>query len=126
MLLPSLLGGEQIGGLKDQTGPVKPGVRIPQKNPVIHHFERFLGQSPWHKNNMHPFTPDFDRYLAISPWKGLEKPPSAKNTVFRIERILYRMLPKKLFLKIYAKQYKRYFKKTADALKVGEITNIKV
>jgi len=97
-----------------------------QKNPVIHHFERFLGHSPWHKNSIHPFTPDFDRYLAMSPWSDLEKKPAPTNFTFRVERMLFRILPRKMFLRIFAKFFKRYFRKTAESLKVGEITNITV
>ena len=97
-----------------------------REHPVIHHFERFLGQSPWHRNNIHPFTSDFDRYFYISPWKDMEKKPAPRSFTFWLERLLYRVLPKKWFLAIFAKFFKRYFKKTADALKVGEITNIKV
>ena len=56
----------------------------------------------------------------------MEKKPAPRNFTFWLERLLYRVLPKKWFLAIFAKFFKRYFKKTADALKVGEITNIKV
>ena len=96
------------------------------KAPVIRHFERFLGQSPWHKNSLHPYTEDFDRYIAMSPWRDFVKPASASNMVFRIERMLYRVLPKKWFLAIFATYYKRYFKKTADALLAGTMNNIQV
>lgn len=97
-----------------------------QKNPVIRHFERFLGQSPWHLKSLHPFTKDFDYYLSISPWKDYQKQKANNTMTFRIERLLYRILPKKLFLPIFAHFYRRYFKKTADSLIKGSINNIKV
>lgn len=97
-----------------------------QKDPVIRHFERFLGQSPWHLNNLHPFTKDFDYYLSISPWRNYQKKKANSTMTFRLERLLYRILPKKLFLPIFARFYRRYFKKTADSLMKGNINNIKV
>jgi len=97
-----------------------------QSNPVIRHFERFLGHSPWHLNNLHPFTKDFDYYLSISPWKDYQKKKAVNTMTFRIERLLYRILPKKIFLPIFARFFRRYFKKTADSLMKGDIHNIKV
>lgn len=101
-------------------------IKEAQSAPVIRHFERFLGQSPWHLNNLHPFTKDFDYYMSISPWKDYEKKKSVNTLTFRIERLLYRVLPKKLFVPIFAKFYRRYFKKTADGLLKGDIKNIRV
>ncbi len=95
-------------------------------NPVIHHFERFLGHSPWHKNSIHPYTAEFDHYLAMSPWRDYEKKPSAKNRTFEIERLLYRVLPRGWFLAVFAFFFKRYFRKTAAALKAGAMDNITV
>lgn len=97
-----------------------------RKAPVIRHFERFLGQSPWHKHSIHPYTADFDRYMAMSPWRDYQKKPSPKNMVFRVERMLFRVLPKSWFLCIFSVYYKRYFKKTADALLSGSMNNITV
>lgn len=74
-----------------------------RKNPVILHIYRFLGQFPWHKDNIHPDTKVFDEYLAQTPWADLTKQPSKNNSlIFKIERNLYKILPKILFLRLFA------------------------
>lgn len=97
-----------------------------QKAPLIRHFERFLGQSPWHRRSLHPFVADFDKYLALSPWNGYEKKPAARSFVFGVERLLYRLLPSGWFLAIFSHFYKKYFKDTAESLRAGRIDNINV
>lgn len=71
-------------------------------NPVIVHTFRFLGEFPWHKDSLHPAVKDFDQYLGCSVWKEYKKLPSEQSgLVFKIERMLYRILPKSLFLLIF-------------------------
>ena len=94
--------------------------------PVIHHFERFIGESPWHKNNTHPYTKEFDYYMSISLWKDYVKMPANLNTTMKIEKTLYKTLPKSVFLPIWAHFYKQYFKKTSEQLASGEMKNITV
>lgn len=68
---------------------------------ILHTF-RYLGEFPWHKGTLHPHTPYFDRYMAISPWNTYVKTKSDKNgIVFQIERLLYRCLPKIIFLPVF-------------------------
>ena len=71
------------------------------KDPGILHFLRYIGESPWHKDNVHPDTPYFDKYLAISPWKDMIKKPAGKGMIFKVEKIMYRLLPKAVFLGIF-------------------------
>ncbi len=74
-----------------------------RRHPVILHMYRFLGQFPWHKNNLHPDTPLFDFYLSQTLWKDYQKQNSKCNSLlFKIERLLYRVLPGILFLKLFA------------------------
>ncbi len=67
----------------------------------IMHFFRYLGEQPWHKGNLHPCTPKFDTYLEKSPWRGYEKQDSTRSSLFEIEEMLYRILPKRIFLKTF-------------------------
>lgn len=78
------------------------------KEPVIRHFERFIGESPWNKNSVHPYTELFDSYLKISPWKDYEKKIARKTIILKIEKILYKLLPHDVFLKIWAMAFKHY------------------
>lgn len=74
-----------------------------RKNPIIMHTYRFLGEFPWHKNNLHPDTKLFDEYLKETPWADYEKRKTKNNSfVFKIERCLYRLLPKLVFLHLFA------------------------
>lgn len=71
-------------------------------HPVICHTYRFLGQFPWHKDNLHPDTKLFDEYLRQTLWADYEKQSSKNNSfIFKIERVLYRILPKMLFLFLF-------------------------
>lgn len=71
-------------------------------NPKILHAFRYLGEFPWHKNSLHPYRAYFDQYMELSLWKDYQKQPTEQNGVlFRIEKLLYRHLPKSIFLKIF-------------------------
>ena len=82
------------------------------QDPGILHFLRYVGESPWHKDNVHPDTPYFDKYLAISPWKDMVRKPSGKGGIFKIEKIMYRLLPRSLFLRIFFTVHDRMLKKS--------------
>ncbi len=71
------------------------------ESPCIYHFFRFVGEFPWHKATLHPDRELFDRYLALSPWKDYEKKPAQMGTVLKIEKLLYRVLPKGLFIMLF-------------------------
>lgn len=92
-------------------------MREAQKHAVIRHFERFVGESPWHKNSIHPYTKLFDKYLALSPWKGYEKKPANVGMVLKIEKLLYRILPKKLFLKVFSLGFGMFLSRTNNKFK---------
>lgn len=67
----------------------------------IYHFFRFLGEFPWHKDNLHPDNNIFNHYLEISPWSDYKKQPSNCGMTIKIEKVLYRILPKGLFLGVF-------------------------
>lgn len=72
-----------------------------RKNPVILHTYRFLGEFPWHVGNCHPDTPVFDEYLYKSPWKDYVKKKKELGTAFKIEKLLYKVLPRDMFLTVF-------------------------
>lgn len=94
-----------------------------QERPVIRHFERFIGESAWHLNTIHPYADLFDQYLNISLWSDYEKKPAKLSVTLKIEGILYRVLPKKIFLKIWATYFKHYLIRINK--KMEHSTNIK-
>ncbi len=67
----------------------------------IMHFFRYLGEQPWHKGNLHPCTGYFDRYMKMSLWSDFTKKESGKGIIFKIEKALYVILPKRMFLKLF-------------------------
>lgn len=67
----------------------------------IVHFLKFIGQNPWDKGNLHPCRRVFKEYLERTPWAGTEFRRSKVRAVFVIEKLLYCILPKRLFLKVF-------------------------
>ena len=67
----------------------------------IMHFFRYLGTQPWHANNLHPCSPMFDRYLDLSPWRDYKKESISPGTMFNIEIALYKILPDRVFLRLF-------------------------
>ncbi len=82
------------------------------KDPGIIHFLRYIGESPWHKDNVHPATPYFNRYLKLSPWKDMVRKPSGRGGVFKAEKMMYKVLPKALFLRIFYLVHDRMLRKS--------------
>lgn len=72
-----------------------------RNNIAIMHFFRYIGEQPWHKDNVHPCNSYFDAYLRKSLWKDYEKKKAKKGTIFVIEKILYKILPSVLFLRLF-------------------------
>lgn len=72
------------------------------KNPVILHAFRYLGMFPWNAGSIHPCVDEYEYYKRISEWKEI-KPIVAINedVAIKIERILHRGLPKRLFLIVF-------------------------
>lgn len=101
----------------------KQEMKVAKEYPVIHHFERFIGESPWHKNNITIFNDEFDYYLSLSPWKGYQKLSSDSSFVLKVEKLLYKILPHDVFLRIYRIAYKHYITKLNRKLEKG-ISNI--
>lgn len=88
-------------------------------NAVIYHTFRYLGEFPWHKDTLHPAVSLFDWYLAKSLWRDYKKRETDKNDiVFRMERTLYRILPKSVFIVIFKACYEIFmWKSNRDSLK---------
>jgi len=71
-----------------------------RKNPCIIHFFRFCGEYPWVPDSIHSCRPMFLKALEESLWKGFQYTKKPLALIFRIEKILYRILPQKLFMKL--------------------------
>ncbi len=82
--------------------------------PVIFHFLRFIGEYPWDEGNIHPDRERYRHYLAFTPWKDKPEDRPVRSLAFRIEKILYRILPGGIFLWIFSIAHRRYLKKQAE------------
>lgn len=71
--------------------------------PAILHAYRYLGAFPWQKSSHHPHAPCWEYYLTKTPWNGAQKKPAAGGLIFTAERILYRILPRRAFLALFAR-----------------------
>ncbi len=83
-----------------------------KENTAIYHCFRYLGEFPWHFNNQHPFRLKFDTYLKESPWKTYQKQKAENGVIIRIEKILYLVLPKGIFLSIFKVAHKIFLQKS--------------
>ena len=81
---------------------------------AIYHCYRWLGEFPWNKGNKHPFCDVFDKYLLLSPWKGYTKEKAGMGLVLRVEKILYRILPKRVFIKVFKQAHEMMLKRAEN------------
>jgi len=82
-----------------------------RENVSIYHCFRFIGEFPWHKDNLHPFNEIFDQYLSISTFCDYVKEKSDNGLMIRIEKVMYKILPRCWFLGIFYLIRLRFYKK---------------
>ena len=87
-----------------------------RKHPVILHVYRYLGDFPWHSHNLHPANALFDRYAEKSVWRGTIKKPATGGPVHKIEKAMYVVLPRRVFLSLFKGVTLRKFRKQNDSL----------
>lgn len=81
------------------------------KDVRIYHCVGGLCGRPWEKNNIHPLEDLFDKYIKLSPWKDFEKIHVPKFGIFKIQRFLYKILPKFIYVPIHKISLNIYYKK---------------
>ena len=86
-----------------------------RRQPVVLHAYRFLGQFPWHRDAIHPWRDLWWAYVAKSEWRDLV-PRENKGAGFALERVLYKLLPKRMFLFVFQTWQTRNFNKRLGAL----------
>ena len=72
-----------------------------QKGAIIYHCYRWLGDFPWNTGNLHPFSSVYEKYKGLSLWKDRESDKSEKGMALWIERFLFRLLPRAVFIFIF-------------------------
>lgn len=81
---------------------------------VIFHCFRFLGEFPWHYNNLHPCNSLFDKYLSMSPWRDYTKEKADSTIFMKVEKLLFRCLPHGLFLRIFVFMHNIYVERCRE------------
>lgn len=84
-------------------------LREARENPAIIHAYRFLGQFVWTENSAHPLADEYIKYLKQSQWKDCGMTPNVKSVLFFAERLLYKILPKACFFRLFYKMQNRHF-----------------
>lgn len=71
-------------------------------DPSVVHFFRFLGDYPWQNGrNYHPAKKLYENWKLQSLWHDHIGAPERSDVLFRVEKQLYRVLPKGVFLRIF-------------------------
>ena len=78
------------------------------ENPVIYHCMGAMTGRPWELDSIHPQNDLFASYLGKSPWAAYQKQRVKRSNIFRIQRILYRLLPRQMYIPIHARAQKHY------------------
>ncbi|MEO6513735.1 MAG: glycosyltransferase family 8 protein [Candidatus Saccharimonadales bacterium] len=78
------------------------------KSPILIHCMGAMTGRPWEQDSIHPQNKDFDQYLAISPWKGFKKVKVDRKRIFKIQRLLYEILPRPLYIPLHKVAQKKY------------------
>ena len=83
--------------------------------PVVLHFFRFLGDYPWQQGtNYHPAKSVYESWKQKTLWKSHKGAPPKKELVFRLEKILYRCLPRGAFLRLFSWYTNRSIQKPSE------------
>lgn len=75
-------------------------IREARENPYIIHMIRVLGENPWHCSSKHPDKEIFDKYMLESKWRDMERKKIKISIVIKIERVLNKILPKRIFFPV--------------------------
>ncbi len=91
-------------------------IEFARSNPVILHTYRFLGEFPWHKNSRHPDTGIFDDYLKESTQSNYIKKRQQVGIMIKVEKILYLLLPRKWFFKLFKMVHEWSFRRQSQLI----------
>lgn len=89
-----------------------------RSNPVVLHTYRFLGAFPWMSDDTHPNRRLYSSIASRTPF-ALDSVESAPGGLFAFERLLYGLLPKRLFLGLWSSLQKRHYKKIGTMGYIG-------
>jgi Lipopolysaccharide biosynthesis proteins, LPS:glycosyltransferases len=95
-------------GLKPDYYNTVEEVENAMKDVRIYHCMGAMTGRPWEAESIHPQNELFDKYLAMSPWHDMEKQKVTRSAIFRMQKKLYQILPRALYIPIH-KMGQRYY-----------------
>ena len=79
----------------------------------IVHFMRFCGEYPWNTKSHHPSKSEYESYRAETEWANTEETISKnQGFMFKMERLLYVVLPASMYLRIFKAYHGRMLLKS--------------
>ncbi|MCR5234647.1 MAG: glycosyltransferase family 8 protein [Lachnospiraceae bacterium] len=89
--------------------------------PAVVHFFRFIGEFPWNRDNVHPFNDLFNKYMEESLWNDYVKKPADNGTVLKCEKILFKLLPRDMFLGLFRLCHRMFYAKSDNMSRNNQI-----
>ena len=80
-------------------------------NPVVYHCMGAMTGRPWEQDSIHPQNDIYRKYMAMSYWKDEELKTVNRARVFKVQRTLYKILPRKLYIPIHKIAQRIYLSK---------------
>lgn len=77
-------------------------------NPIIYHCMGAMTGRPWEENSIHPQNEIYAKYQNISPWIDEPKKIVNRTKIFKIQRFLYKLLPRFMYIPIHKLAQKKY------------------
>lgn len=104
-------GSLRLYNLKNEYYNTAQEIEEAYKKPILYHCMGAMTGRPWEEDNIHPQNDIFEKYLSISPWSDFEKVKVKRRTIFRLQRMLYKVAPMFIYIPIHKLFHMRYFKK---------------
>jgi len=83
-------------------------IKTAAESPIIYHCMGAMTGRPWEQDSIHPQNEIFDHYLAMSPWHDYKKVKVSRKKIFRIQRALYQVLPRAVYISLHKIGQRRY------------------
>ena len=80
------------------------------RNIVIYHFIELQVGKPWEKDSVHPKKFLWQEYYEKSPWSDLPAPTVKLSPILKLQRITYKLMPKRIYMAAYAFAWKYLMK----------------
>lgn len=87
--------------LKDEYFDTIDAINAVYDDPKVYHCMGAMTGRPWEEDSIHPQNNIYRRYMAMSPWAEEPLKKVSRKRIFKIQRFLYRCLPRSLYIPIH-------------------------